>query len=351
VKIAIINDTHFGVRNDNQVVADHHYKFYRKVFFPTLKEREITTIFHLGDLLDRRKYINFNTASRMLNEFFGPIKDQGITTHMVLGNHDTYFKNTNNLNGPELLAYSGESPPINIITDDATEMYGVLLVPWLTQENMEKNIQIIKNTKAKVCMGHFEIQGFEMMRGQVCDHGLNKKVFDKFHSVYSGHFHHPSKHGNIEYLGAPYEMTWADHNGRRGFHIFDTETLEVDFIENPYQIFHKVWYNDSEMTVEDINEMDLSELQNTFVKVIIQSKDNAYLFDLFMDKLQECGAHDVKVVEDILDLGDISEEELIDEAQDTQTILRTYIDNLDTRVDKAKLKSAMMDLYKEALSI
>ena len=31
----------------------------------------------------------------------------------------------------------------------------------------------------------------------------------------------------------------------RGFHIlFDTETRELEFIQNPYEMFHKIYYDD-----------------------------------------------------------------------------------------------------------
>ena len=62
--------------------------------------------------------------------------------------------------------------------------------------------------------------------------------------VFSGHYHHRSSQDNIHYLGNPYEIYWNDVNETRGFHVFDTETLEHTPINNPYRMFYKISYND-----------------------------------------------------------------------------------------------------------
>ena len=61
MKIALINDTHFGCRNDNPNYHEYIYRFWEEQFFPYIKEHNIDTIIHLGDVLDRRKYVNFKT--------------------------------------------------------------------------------------------------------------------------------------------------------------------------------------------------------------------------------------------------------------------------------------------------
>jgi hypothetical protein len=189
------------------------------------------------------------------------------------------------------------------------------------------------------------------MKGQLSDHGLDRAEFKKFLAVYSGHYHHPSSHENVTYLGAPYEMTWTDYAGKRGFHIFDTETLEMEFIQNPYSIFHRLDYDDSDLTVEDIEELDVSMLTSTYVKVIVKKKNNPYIFDLFIDKLQSAGAADIKVVEDHLNFDIIDEGELVDEAQDTLSLLRVYVDSLEVKANKDRINEFLRDLYQEAVSL
>ena len=353
MKLAVITDTHFGVRGDSTNFLNYQKRFYDEIFFPKLKELGIDTVLHLGDLLDRRKYVNFATLDGARSMMLDPLRDLGIKVHIVVGNHDTYYKNTNQINGLKLLL--GEYT--NITTHDhepTTLEFGgceIMLSPWISPSNLEVSTKAFSSTKASILMGHFEFQGFEMMKGQLCDHGLDKNDFKKFSAIYSGHFHHPSSHDNIEYLGAPYEMTWTDYGGKRGFHIFDTDSREMEFVQNPYSMFNKLEYNDVDLTIEDIEALDASLLTNSYVKVIVKTKNNPYLFDLFIDKLQAAGCADIKVVEDSLNFDRFVEFEVLDEAQDTLSLLKTYVDGLEVKVSKDKVNVFLRELYQEAMSL
>lgn len=356
MKIAIITDTHAGARNDNKALKAKQQQFYEEVFFPTLEERGITTVLHLGDLYDRRKYINFETLSWWNRIFMDRLNALNIECHFIAGNHDTYYKSTNEVNALRELYDSSKyetmnfywKEPVEIDFDGAT----VCLAPWLAPDNTEVSLQKIAASKAQILMGHFELTGFTMTKGQLCDHGLDAGVFSKFHSVFSGHFHTQSKGKNIQYLGSPYEMTWNDHGERKGFHIFDTKTFELEFIENTHKSFHKIKYEDSDLTVADIADLDLSGLTNAFVKVIIINRTNPYMFDLLMDKLNNCGAAEVKIVEDNKYFDELSEGELLDETESTEVILQKYIEAIEIgeSVDKTVLTKFMLELYKESLS-
>jgi predicted phosphodiesterase len=355
-KVAVITDTHWGARNDSQAFAQYFIKFYDEVFFPTLDERGIQHVLHLGDLTDRRKYINFVTAKNLETHLMKPLYDRNIRLDVVAGNHDTFYKNTNEINSIVQLYGTSKYDNVNIIWDNAYEVElddscTVMMVPWICPENIEVITESLNKTKSQVVMGHFEIQGYEMMKGHVCAHGLDKKFFSKFDSVYSGHFHHPSNNDNITYLGAPYEMNWSDYQGRRGFHIFDTETREMEFIQNPFQMFHKILYDDSDMTIEDVSNLDISNLTNTFIKVIVKRKENPYIFDLFLDRLTSSSATDIKVVEDHMNFDSIDESELVDEAQDTMTILKQYVSSMKFNGNKDKIEDVLQELYNEAINL
>ncbi len=149
------------------------------------------------------------------------------------------------------------------------------------------------------------------------DHGFDSKLFDKFDVVMSGHFHHKSTKGNINYLGAPYEMTWSDYNDPRGFHIFDTESRELTFIQNPFPMFHKVLYDDVNKTMEEVIEQDFSGFSNSFVKLIVRNKTNPYWFDIVVDKIEKTGVLDLQIVEDHLNLDLEDDADIVDEAEDT----------------------------------
>lgn len=343
----------FGVRGDSQIFLDHQEKFFSEVFFPKLDADNIRIVLDLGDTFDRRKYVNFVTLNRVKKFFFNELQKRNIEYHAVVGNHSVYFTNTNEINSMELLLQ--EYSNFHIYTHEPKELtFGstcVMMVPWITKNNEELCREAMQNTKAQYLMGHFEIKGFEMMKGSICDHGIEKESFGRFQGVYSGHFHHPSEYGNIKYLGAQYEMTWTDYDGKRGFHIFDSETQNLDFVENPYRIFHKISYDDSDMTIEDIANLDTTMLKNTYIKVIVKNRSNPYIYDLFLSKLVESGAADVKSVEDSLNLESSGVDEILDETKDTQDILHDYIDSIETVIEKKKIKNVIDSLYVEALSI
>ena len=353
MKIAIVTDIHIGVRGDSKVFHEVQRKFFEEVFFPYIDENEITTVFDLGDTFDRRKYINYASLSAGKSFLFDNLAKRNIDFHCLIGNHDTYYASTNEINSMNLL--TKEYPQFTLYQDTAKEIElgstKFLMLPWLNKENGEKNLEIVKNSTANILMGHLEVKGFEMMKGALCTHGIDMNVFKNFESAFSGHFHHPSRYGNVEYLGSPYEMTWSDYKGSRGFHVFDTETREMIKIENPNRVFYKVFYDDQDWTVDDVANYDVEQYRDKFVKVIVQNRTNAYLYDMFMGRMSECGAVDVRAVDDHMNLDAEGVDEILDETKDTTEILSQYIDGLETNVDKGKVKSLVDELYHEALSL
>ena len=195
-------------------------------------------------------------------------------------------------------------------------------------------------------MGHFEISGFEMHGGHFSEHGLDKKEFRKFDTVFSGHYHKKSDDGQIYYLGTPYQMMWSDYNDPKGFHIFDTDTRELERIVNPYTLFEKIYYDDIE---NDYKKHDVSKYKEKYVKLIVVNKKDLYQFDLFTDRLLKADAHEVKIIEDFseLDASNVSDE-IVENTEDTMTLLEKYIDELDVTLDKKRLKNTMKSLYNEA---
>lgn len=353
MKLAMITDTHFGARSDSLIFADYFNRFYYEFFFPYLKENGIDHLFHLGDVVDRRKYINYVTA-RNLKKFVSTCHESGIKLHVIVGNHDTTFKNTNDYNSMnELFSHSSYdityySDPADVTLHDGTK---IAVLPWVCSGNYEQSMQFIKDTDAQILFGHLEIKGFEMYRGSVNDHGLDTGIFDKFDMVMSGHFHHKSTRGNINYLGAPYEMSWSDYDDYRGFHVFDTEKRELTFIQNPYIMFHKIRYNDEAKSLEELMDLDIDRYRGSYVKVIVISKTNPYWFDLFIDKLEKSGAVDIQVVEDNLNLNLEDDDDIAGEIEDTSVILRKVVESMDTGVDKTRLGRLFNDLYNEASNL
>jgi len=351
MKLCILGDTHFGARGDSLDFHNYFRKFYDEVFFPYLIENEIKVIFQMGDLFDRRKFINFNSLYLSRKYFFDKCERLGITLHTLIGNHDVAYKNTLEVNSPSLLL--NEYHNIEIYEEFTTvDFDGIQIdvVPWICDDNVDEIFEKMKESKAQICFGHFEIAGFEMDRGNVCDVGLDKKLLAKYDIVLTGHFHHKSTDGNITYVGTPYEMTWADWNDPKGFHIFDTETRELEFVQNTFSMFHKVTYDDGKSTFEDWKQYDFNKLKECYVKVVVLNKQNPYLFDHVVDNLYKASVADLSIVEDFSDVLVDDDQEIIDQAEDTMTILSKYIDNLTLDVEPEKLKTLMRELYVEALN-
>jgi DNA repair exonuclease SbcCD nuclease subunit len=342
--VACLSDTHYGARKGSKHLHDYFELFYKNVFFPALEEHGVETVIHMGDAFDSRKSIDYQSLEWAKRVVFDPLKKYEV--HMIVGNHDCYFKNSNDVNSPSLLLndYSNiktYSSPTN------TKVGGIdmTFIPWICSENYDETLKVIKKSKAKIAMGHLELQGFRVNKHLVMeDHGLDPNIFAKFQKVFSGHYHTRSDNGRIFYLGNPYEMYWTDVNDTRGFHIFDTETLEHTPINNPYKLFYNVYYEDTPHQL-----FDASEYQNKIVKVIVRKKSKPKDFEKFVDKLYSVGVQDLKIIENF-EIQE-SEEFHIDDDENTITILNRYIDEAEIEFDKNRIKTIFQDLYKQSCEV
>ena len=354
MKIALVTDTHWGIRNDSITFLEYFHKFYDNIFFPYLDENKISTVIHLGDIVDRRKYINYVILNSLKDRFINKLRERDIDFHVIIGNHDVTYKNTNDINAiGELFGGRGDDYITWYENSTEVEFDGckIFIQPWINNNTYEDSLVAMQKTDAQILFGHLEIAGHLLAPGMVSDHGMRPEMFKKFDMVLSGHFHHKNTKGNITYLGCPYELMWSDYNQVRGFHIFDTDTRELTFIRNPYKMFQKVWYNDKGKSYEDVVDIDYGAYAQTSLKVIVQEKTNPYWFDVYMDRLYKMDPVHVQIVDDHKHLDKVAEEDIIDEAEDTQTILNKYVDGIETPVNKKKLNVLLQNLYKEALQM
>ena len=347
MKVAIITDQHLGARKSSRVFHDFFNKFYTNIFFPTLKKRGIDTVLDLGDTYDNRRTLDLWAANWSKTEYFDKLREMGVTVHALVGNHTAYFKDTNDVN--TLSGIVGEYDNISIY-DRATEVVigglPILFLPWINQQNKEESYAAIENSKSKVAMGHLELNGFEAHRGYIMDHGDSTAPYKKFDKVFSGHYHRKSQRNNIWYLGNPYQIYWNDYRDPRGFHIFDTETLELEFIKNPYEIYQKIYYDERNM---QLGMFKYHEYAQTFIKIIVEKKTDTQKFERFISNLYAAGVHEIKVIEDPSFEQDLNEEIDI-EREDTLTILEKYVDDME-HSDKDALKNILKSLYVEALEL
>ena len=340
MKILLITDQHFGVRNDNLHFVEHYRKFYSKIVIPFLKASGIKEIINLGDTFDKRRSINYMSLEAAKEMWFDPVKELGCKMTALIGNHDIYYKNTLRINSPEELLGGYD---IDVIDEPTTRSYDgtdILFLPWICDENYDRTLRSITESTAPVCMGHLELNGFEAHPGHVMESGIDMNIFKKFTKVFSGHYHTKSNKDNCYYLGNPYQLYWNDYGQKRGFHVFDTETLRTTFYRNPFDTFYKLYYNGG------VDIPPKEEIKGTFVKLIVEDKGDYTKFDYAVKQLQDIGLADLKIVEDLS--VDLENADSVVETEDTMTLLDNYIDEIDLKVSKANIKSIMRSLYTEA---
>lgn len=345
--IAVINDTHFGARNDSPVFLENAMRFWEETFFPTLVERKVTKVLHLGDFLDRRKYVNFSTLAEVNRRFLAPMRAMGVHMDLILGNHDVFYKNTNSVNSPMELLSSHSNVTVH---RDPTILYvegvAVGLVPWITKDNSEECLGFLRDAPVDVIFGHLEITGYEAHRGIEFREGMDSSVLSRFLSVYSGHFHCRHAKGNVHYLGTQYQMTFGDLGERKGFHLYDPREDVMEFVENPLRMFHEIVYDDVE---NDHAAMDVVPYANSFVRLSVKRKTKPLVFDNLIDRLTEAPVHGISMEDSPLDEREEEGDGKADLSKGTMTLIYEEIDSMQGVADPVRLKDLIKDIHAEAV--
>jgi len=348
MKVVILGDTHLGVRSGSPRFHEFFERFYDQVLFPYLKLHNIKTVWQLGDLWDQRKQIPLMSLKEARRYLFERIEGNGIDFYTLLGNHDIHYKNTLETNSSSLLL--GEFKHVHIIDRPTEIKFGslnTLWTPWICADNYDETVQTIQETTAPVCLGHFELKSFAMYRNHISTtETISRFILEKFGLVLSGHFHHRSHNDNIYYVGTPYEMSWNDFDDPKGFHVFDTETMEIEFISNPFVMYQKIIYNGS----SSMDDLFFEQYRNTIVQVVVQDKSNPFKFEKFLDQLQAAGCYEIKIVDEIRPEGVVDYDASEEEIMDTMGLLNNFVDQLETDVDPDDLKEYIHQLYIESLN-
>ena len=354
MRICLLGDTHFGIRNDSKAFHAYYEKFYSEVFFPELEHRGVRTIIQLGDLFDRRKYINFLSLAESRRYFFDECAKRGITIHALIGNHDIFWRESLAINSPSLVLKDYDN--VVLWQEPGTlEVDGVKIdmIPWICKDNEERIYEFVKNTSSPLCVGHFELHGFNLSKGVPSHDGIDFGFLKEYNKVYTGHYHTFSEHDNIMYLGTPYELFWSDYKDQKYFGILDTDSMKLELVDNPMRMFYKIVYDDSKLTMQELKAMNFNRYANTYVKIVVVNKQDPYMFDKLLEELYKVTPIDVTIVEDFTEQAlEDTDEEIVNQAEDTMTILYKYVDsqNLDETKDVNRVKSLMRELYIEALS-
>lgn len=334
--IAIIGDLHIGVKN----ASKHHHAYMEKVldsFFLELEEKNIKTVIQLGDLFDDRKVLHL-WAWDFFDRVIQPkIETLGLTWYNIVGNHDSHYKETLEINTPRLRL--GDHKNV-VIVDSPTEIDlkedgKFLLLPWINKSNEQETLKIIEETDARFCCGHFEFSGFDLYRGQPAKSHFKHDIFSKFERVYSGHYHTFSSRDNVVYSGTPYELTWQDCEDSKYFLIHSIDGFEK--IPTKEQMYIKVRYTDT-LVCDSIN------ISGKVVRVLVNGRPDKLKFNAFIHALEQMQPFDLKIQEAFQD--ELSEETTQEvDLTNTRDIIVEYIANSNIDLDADRLMSIFDELY------
>jgi DNA repair exonuclease SbcCD nuclease subunit len=347
VKVAVIADAHIGKSNDSKVLLDASEKFFTEVFFPRVRQPDIDWVVDLGDTLDRRKYVNFNTLHRFQRFFVQPMKDTEKQFVHLTGNHEVYHKYTNEVNAWHSI-FGSETPHGWAFVNDrpmCEDGMDFIYLPWICESNLEAVGPAIERG-GRVLFAHLDLDGFPVESGDVRQGGMDRKLFSKFRQVFSGHFHTQSRQDNVHYVGSVGQYTWGDYGDPRGFHVLDTETLETEFVRNPFDPFKKVFYDDSSDAEVERTMSSLKGLDGKFVKIVIKHKENPAAFDAAVDRVQK-HTSDIAVV-DAHHHQDVVPDVGVVPSESTLTILKRAAEEAPADVDRSRVLKILEELYCEA---
>lgn len=347
MKIVLLNDLHFGTRNDHPVLLDHLIEFLSNTVIPYCVENGIKDIYHLGDFFDRRKYVNIKTLYRLRTEFLEPLFEAGVRLNLLLGNHDVYFRNTNHINSPREILSTYNENQVRIFESPVEIGDKLCIIPWVNDSNYTESMSLIKTSDCPYLLGHFDIIGFEVFRGIESDEGFNPDIFSKYRHVLTGHYHIKSEKENIKYLGSQYQMTFSDVGETKGFHTLDMDTGDLDFIENPKSLFHTIVYSDDSESLMN----HLQQIKGCFVKVLVVKKENLKMFEDLISGIHKQDPVQVTII-DMLPVSVETEESgtNVNMSKSTLEILLDESEKSASIEQRDGIKKLISELYTEALS-
>jgi DNA repair exonuclease SbcCD nuclease subunit len=354
-KIALISDIHFGCRNNSEQYLEMIRKFFTETLYKVLIDKKITDVRILGDLFDCRNNINVRTLNVVLETFEWYEKTApDIVFTIFPGNHDVYYRNKNDVSSMKALAKHSNIVLHSRIHSEILGDKKVLSVPWLV-DDAEDTMKF-----AKICdgdehydllLGHFEIRGFEINKGQFDETGKDEGTFKNFTRVFSGHYHIRNTINQISYLGCPYELTWGDYDDAKGIHIYDLDTGITEFIQNNDSPKHiKVSINDIKTSNKDI----LKKIRGNYVKLIVNEKvDDTWLVKA-QAKIEGMETLRLDIENTVIDELDTKEGMTLTNSDNPLSFLYEYVENIELsdkpEIDKNELKKYLSDIYGASLT-
>lgn len=332
MRIGIIGDIHIGAQENNENFIDYQMESL-KWAYEKFRENNIKNIIYLGDILDKRRQITFKVLKSFYN-IFGP---DDFEHYILAGNHDCYYKDTNEINSIDLLLEDFKH--ICTITQEPKEIEieneKLLFVPWINKTNLEQTEKNIKKSTAKYVFSHLDISGFEMTRGILSTtSSIRLELLDKFNKVITGHYHNYSNKGDITYIGSLCEQNWNDLDIDKFIGVLDTEKDELEKIKSPFKLYHKIVIKNDEL------EENIEQYRDKNIRIYLYTDRNIKI-EKYIDSIIEV-AYNVNVIDEqvITNIPDI-------EVESDYKIINLWKNYLDELEFKTTEKNAINKIFEE----
>lgn len=339
MKYILVGDMHFGAKKNSEDFSGRILDFMDSVV-DYAQTNAIDALIQFGDYFDSRNSINVATlnyaieGAKKWNRYFGK-KD----LTFILGNHDLYHLHKIDHTSMKVL-----TPYVHVIDRPVVLDDGIVVAPWIVDQAMWDRVIELSNEN-RVLMSHLELNGFMVNDHYLMEHGYSHTELKNYDLVLTGHYHSQQKKDNVQYIGTPYPISMNEANESHGFWVFDSETLELEFIEYTGIRAISVSYKD---IIED--KVDLSNPDGTSIRIEFPDDlDDETMIEEVRSSLEEKGFQDIKVKYRGNKAKEILEED-VEEISNVENIDQLVISYLDKSsdvegVDKDKLKT----LYKKAM--
>ena len=278
MKIAIISDLHFGIRDLE--FLEKQLSYFENIVFPYLLENKIKTVFQLGDTLHSRKFSLNQMLSEVATRYFHWFNKNKIKLYTLIGNHDSPLRDNSKFS-PMFQYKSDYIIPIDKNKLLKLEDKTISMHSYYCNDFIEADIGLF----------HHDFIGKSMSKTSICENGIEFPDHLNYQKVYSGHYH--SSKDEI-YLKTPYQLSFEAFSDENGFIVLDLETMEQTFIENKVnQRFIKVYYyNKDNIIIKDKEELTfdikdaIKNIGDNIVELNIENVDDKLLLDGFVENIK-----------------------------------------------------------------
>lgn len=362
--IPFLADSHFGAKSFHKTIFGQMMLFFEEQFFPWCLKNGVKNVVHCGDFVHNRNIIDLWINQEIKSRFFKWFEDNGVNLHIIVGNHDSYYKNTIEYN--YLSENTKEFSHVHVYQEQEKikiGKYTFLMVPWIVNEHSFRF-----EDSADICVGHFEMSGFKMTSQMFSTGGLDVGIFDQFKAVFTGHYHIRSHRKNIYYVGSQYPITWNDYGEDQGFYVVE-DGFKISYIDNKVNArFLKIYYDEingeQNVSIGGIRKRNLLPVtledaiayaKENYCKLITNHVANQSLLDAFYTSLTNVSRDGYKI--EIIDSNEIVEgydltelEQQIQDEADIQTTVSTYLTSMtfEKDIDGDMLVKLFSELFKEA---